>query len=164
MCNAIFGKSVELVRNHRDIRLVTTDKKRCHLVSEPSYHTTKRFSEDAIEMKKTEIKLNKPIYLGLAISDISKALMYEFWCNYLTPKYDNNIGLCYVNTDSFIFHVETEDFYKDISNDADNRFDISAYSKDLNSPLPIGKNKKILGMMKNELVWKSNDTFLFFKS
>ena len=115
-------------------------------------------------MKKTEIKLNKPIYLGLAILDISKALMYEFWCNYLTPKYDNNIGLCYVDTDSFIFHVETEDFYKDISNDADNRFDTSAYSKDLNSPLPIGKNKKILGMMKDELVWKSNDTFLFFKS
>ena len=81
MCNAVFGKSMEQVRNHIDIRVVTTDKKRCQLVSEPNYHTTKRFSKDliAIEMKKTEIKMNKPIYLGLAILDISKTLMYEFW-------------------------------------------------------------------------------------
>ena len=80
MCNAVFGKSMEQVRNHIDIRVVTTDK-RCQLVSEPNYHTTKRFSKDliAIEMKKTEIKMNKPIYLGLAILDISKTLMYEFW-------------------------------------------------------------------------------------
>ena len=113
---------MEQVRNHRDIRLIATDKRRCQLCSEPNYHTTKRFSEDliAIEMKKTEIKMNKPIYLGLAILDISSTLMYK-------PKYDNNIGLCYMDTDSFIFHVETEDFYKDISNDVDNRFDTSAY-------------------------------------
>ena len=76
MCNGAFGKGMEQVRNHRDIRLVTTDKKRCQLVSEPNYHTTKRFSKDlvAVEMKKTEIKMNKPIYLGLAILDISKLL------------------------------------------------------------------------------------------
>ena len=136
--------SMEQVRNYRDIRLVTTDKKRCQLVSEPNYHTTKRFSEDliAIEMKETEIEMNKPIYLGLAILDISKTLMYEFWYDYLKPKYDDNIGLFYMDTDSFIFHVETEDFYKDISNDVNNGFDTSAYSKDLNRPLPIGKNKK----------------------
>ena len=60
-------------------------------------------------MKKTEIKLNKPIYLGLAILDISKTLMYEFWYDYLKPKYNNNMGLCYMDTDSFVFHVETED-------------------------------------------------------
>ena len=156
MCNAVFNKSMEQVRNHRDIRLVTTNMKRCQLFSEPNYHTTKRFSEDliAIEMKKTEIKMNKPIYLGLAILDISKALMYEFWYDYLKPKYDNNMGLCYMDNVSFIFHVETEDFYKDISNDVDNRFDTSAYSKDLNRPLPIGKNKKVLGMMKDELCGK----------
>ena len=60
-------------------------------------------------MKKTEIKINKPIYLGLAILDISKTLMYEFWYDYLKPKYNNNMGLCYMDTDSFVFHVETED-------------------------------------------------------
>ena len=74
-------------------------------------------------MKTTEIKMNKPMYFDLAILDISKTLMYEFWYDYLKPKYDNNIGLCYMDTDSFIFHVETEGFYKDISNDVDNRFD-----------------------------------------
>ena len=81
MCNAVFVKSMEQVRNHRDIRLVTADKKRCQFVSEPTYHTTKRFSEDliAIEMKKTQIKMNKPIYLGVAILDFSKTLMSEFW-------------------------------------------------------------------------------------
>ena len=93
-------------------------------------------------MKKMEIKMSKPIYLGLAILDISKTLMYEFWYDYIKPMYDSNIGLCYMDTDSFIFHVETEDFYKDISNDIDNRFDASAYSKDLNRPLPIGKDRK----------------------
>ena len=69
-------------------------------------------------MKKTEVKMNKPIYLGLAILDISKTPMYEFWYDYLKPTYDNNMGLIW-NTDSFIFHAETEDFYKDIFNDAD---------------------------------------------
>ena len=133
MCNAVFGKSMEQVRNHRDIRLVTTDKKRCQLVSESNYHTTKRFSKDliAIEMKNTEIKMNKPIYVELAKLDISKTLMYEFWYDYLKPKYDNNIGLCFMDTHSFIFHVETEDIHKDISNDVYNKFDTSAYSKDL---------------------------------
>ena len=92
--------------------------------------------------------------MGLAILDIRKTLMYEFWYDYLEPKYDNNIELRYMDTESFIFHVETEDFYKDISNDVDNRFDTSAYSKDLNRSLPIGKNKKVLGMMKNELCGK----------
>ena len=72
--------------------------------------------------------------------------MYEFWYRYLKPKYDNNIGLCYMDTDSFIFYVETEDFYKDISNDVDNKFDTSTYSKDLNMSLPIGKNIKVLMM------------------
>ena len=89
--------------------------------------------------------------MGLAILDISMTLMFEFWYDCYKPKYDNNMGLCYMGTDSFIFHVETEDFYKDISNDVDNRFDTSAYSKDLNRPLLIGKNKKVLGMMKDEL-------------
>ena len=98
--NAVFGKSMEQVRNHKDIRLVTTDKKRCQLISEPNYHTKERFSEDliAIEMKKTEIKMIKPIYLCLAILDISKTHMYEFWYDYLKPKYDNDIGLCYMDT------------------------------------------------------------------
>ena len=80
MNNAVFGKTMENVRKHRDIKLVTTDRRRNQLVSEPNYHTIKWFSENllAIEMKKTKVKMNKPIYLGLSILEISKILMYEF--------------------------------------------------------------------------------------
>ena len=82
------------MRKHRDIKLVTTDKRRNQLVSEPNYHKTKWFSEDllAIEIKKTKVKLNKPVYLGLLKLEISRALMYEFWYDYIEPK------LCYMDT------------------------------------------------------------------
>ena len=83
MNNSVFGKTIENVRKHRDIKLVTTKEKRIKLVSEPNYQTTKRFSESllAIEMKKAKVKMNKPIYLGMTVLDISKMLMYEFWCD-----------------------------------------------------------------------------------
>ena len=89
MMNSVFRKTMENVRSHRDIKLVTTDEKRNKLVSEPNYHTTKRFSKNllAIEMKKTKVKMNKPIYLGMSILDISKTLMYKFWYDYFKPKY-----------------------------------------------------------------------------
>ena len=119
MNNSVFGKTMENVREHRDIKLVITDKRRNQLVSEPNYHTTKWFSENllAIEMKKIKVKVNKPVYLGLSILEISKTLMYEFWYGYIKPKYQNNAKLCYMDTDSFIINIKTEDFYKDIAND-----------------------------------------------
>ena len=92
---------MENVRKHRDIKLVTTEEKRIKLVSEPNYHTTKQFSENllAIEMKKTKVKMNKPVYLGMSILDISKTLMYEFWYDYIKPKYKDKAKLCYMDTD-----------------------------------------------------------------
>ena len=95
MNNSVFGKTMENVRKHRDIKLVTTDEKRNKLVSEPNYHTTKRFSENllAIEMKKTKVKMNKPVYLGMSILDISKTFMYEFWYDYITKYQDSKIML-----------------------------------------------------------------------
>ena len=151
MNNSVFGKTMENIRKHRDIKLVTTDKKRSKLVSEPNYHTINLISEDLsiIEMKKTKVKMNKPIYLGLSILEISKTLMYEFWYDYMKPKYANNVKLCYMDTDSFIMNIKTNDFYKDISNDVENRFDTSNY--EVNRPLPTGKNKKVIGLMKDEL-------------
>ena len=142
---------MENIRKHRDIKLVTTDKKRSKLVSEPNYHTINLISEDIsiIEMKKTKVKMNKPIYLGLSILEISKTLMYEFWYDYMEPKYSNNVKLCYMDTDSFIMSIKTNDFYKDISNDVENRFDTSNY--EVNRPLPTEKNKKVIGLMKDEL-------------
>ena len=89
MTNAFFGKTMENIRKHWDIKLVTTDKRRNQLVSEPNYHTTKYFSEIlmAREMKKPKVKMNKPICLGMSILDISKTLMYGFWYDYFKPKY-----------------------------------------------------------------------------
>ena len=75
--------------------------------------------------------------------------MYEFWYDYMKPKYDNNVKLCYMDTDSFIMNIKTNDFYKDIANDVENRFDTSNY--ELKRPLQIGKNKKVIGLMKDEL-------------
>ena len=100
-------------------------------------------------MKKTKVKMNKPIYLVLSILQISKILMYEFWYDYMKPKYDDNVRLCYIDTDSFVRHIKTNDFYKDIASDVENRFDTSNY--EVNRPLPRGKNKKIIGLMKDEL-------------
>ena len=131
MDNSLFGKTMENVRNHRDIKLVTTNERRNKLVSEPNYHTTTQFLENliAIEMKKTLIVMNKPIYLGQAILYISKTLMYEFWYDYTKQKYGNKAKLCYMDTDSFIIHIKTEDFYKDIENNVDKWFDTSAYNE-----------------------------------
>ena len=149
MNNSVFGKTMENIRKHRDIKLVTTDKSK--LVSEPNYRTINLIFENLsiIEMKKTKIKMNKPIYLGLSILEISKILMYEFWYDYMKPKYNNNVKLCYMDTDSFIMNIKTNDFYEDIASDVENRFDTSNY--EVNIPLPTRKNKKIIGLMKDEL-------------
>ena len=74
-------------------------------------------------MKKIKVKMNKPVYLGLSILEISKTLMYEFGCDHIKPRYQDNAKLCYLDTDSFTIHIKTEDVYKDIANDAEKRFD-----------------------------------------
>ena len=117
MNNAVFVKTMENVRKHKDIKLVPTEKRRNYLVSEQNYHTTKFFMDNllAIEMKKTQILMNKPVYLGLSILDLSKTGMYEFQYDYLKPKYGENVKFYYMDTDSFIVHVKTDDIYKDIA-------------------------------------------------
>ena len=131
MNNSVFGKTIENVRNYRDIKLVTTDKRRKQLLSETNYHTHKTFSEHlmAIEMKKTKVKMTKPIYLHMSILDIVKILMYEFWYDYIKPKYGDRAKLCYMDNDSFVIYIETEDFYKDIARDIKRLFDTSNLTK-----------------------------------
>ena len=143
MNNAVFGKTMENVRKHRDIKLVKTDHKRNKLVSEPNYHTMKLISENLsiIEMKKMTVKMNKPIYLGLSI------IMYEFWYDYMKKKYGDMVKLCYMDIDSLIMNIKTKDFYKDIAQDVEERFDTSNY--DVDRPLPKGKNKKVIGLIKD---------------
>ena len=151
MNNAVFGKTMENVRKHRDIKLVKTDCKRNKLVSEPNYHTMKLIEENIsiIEMKKVKVKMNKPIYLGLSIQEISKIIIYEFWYDYMKRKYGDMVKLCYTDTDGLVMTIKTKDFYKDIAQDFQERFDTSNYSVD--RPLPKGKNKKVIGLMKDEL-------------
>ena len=116
MNNSVFGKTMENVRNHRDIKLVTSDKRRKRLVN---HHSHKKFSEHlmAIEMKKTRVKMVKPLYLGMSILRIIKILMHKLWYGCINPKYGDRANLCYADTDSFIIYIKTEDFFEDISND-----------------------------------------------
>ena len=109
--NSVLGKTMENVRKHRGINIVTTDKRRNQLVSEPNCYTEKCFSEDllATEMKKTKVKMNTPVYLGLSMLQISKTMTYRFWYDYIEPKYQNNAKQCYMDMDSFIANIKTED-------------------------------------------------------
>ena len=134
MKNAVFGKTMENERKHRDVKLVITDKRRNQLVSGPNYHTPKRFL--AIKMKKSKVKMNKPVYLGTSILDISKTLIYEFWYDYIKTKCQDNAKLCYMDTGSFVIHIKTGNFYEDIPNDVEKKFDTSNYSEDDGRPLP----------------------------
>ena len=131
MNNVVFGITMENVRKHRDIKLVKTDCKRNKLV------------------KKVKIKMNKPLYLGLFVLEISKATMHEFWYDYMRRKYGDMVKLCYTDTDSLVMNIKTKGVYKDIAQDAQERFDTSNYSVD--RPLPKGKNRKVIGLMKDEL-------------
>ena len=156
MYNFVFGKTMENVRKHRDIKLVTIEERRKKLVSEPNYHTTKHFSENllAIEMKKTKAKMNKPVCLGMSILDIGKTLMYEFWNDYIKPKYKGKPKLCYMDNDSFVINIFTEDFFENINNDIERWFDTSNYDKNDKRPLQTGINKQVIGMFKDELAGK----------
>ena len=151
MIKFFFGKTMENVRTHWDIKLMATERKRNYIVSDPNYHTTKFFTEHllATEIKKTEILMNKPVNLGLSILELSKLLMYEFWHNYVRPKYLKKPKLCYMDTDSFIVYIKTDDIYKYIAEDVETRFDTSNY--EIDRLLATGKNKKVIGLMKDEL-------------
>ena len=135
----------------KKVHRVITFKQKAWL--KPNFMTSKCFSKDliAIEMRKTKVMINKPLYLGQAILDISKTLMYEFYYDYIKPKYGDKVKLCYMDTDSFILHIQTEDFYMDIDNDVNEWFDTSGYDKKLNRPLTTGINKKVTGKFKDDL-------------
>ena len=117
MNNSVFRKTMKNVRKHRDIKLVTTEEKRIKLVSKANYHRTKHFSKNllAIEMKKTKVKMTKPVYVGMSILDISKTLMYQFWYDYVKPKYKDKAKLCYMDTDSFVMNIFTEDILRTLT-------------------------------------------------
>ena len=142
MNNSVFGKTMESVRKHRNIKLVTSKEAYLKTVMKPNFKSGVLFGENLMgcEMGKIKVVMNKPVYLGQAILDLSKIIMYEFHYDYMKPKYGKKLDLCYMDTDSLIYNIETGDFYKDIVKDVPAKFDISGYLP--NRPLPIGLNKK----------------------
>ena len=110
-----------------------------------------------------QVKVACPVYLGQAVLYLSKMLMYEFHYDYMRPKYGSKVKLSYMDTDSFVYEIETEDFYRDIAKDVEKRSDTSGYSKDENRPLRIGKNKKLIGLMKDELGGKIMTEFVVLR-
>ena len=158
--NAVFGKTTENVRKHRNIKLVSTERRKNYLVSEPNSQTTKFFTLNllAIEMRKTQILMNKPVYLGLSILDRNKTAMYILVYDYLKPKYDKNAKICYMYTGSFIVHVTTNDIYNDIAEDVKTRFDTSNFELDRSLP------KGLIGLMEDELGGKITIYFVVLRA
>ena len=166
MNNSVFGKTMENKRNHKNMKLVTNEDKYRKYVMKPNFKDCVKFSENlvGVEMGKTEITMDKPVYLGQAILDLSKTLMYEFHYDYMKPKYGERLQLCYMDTDTFVYEIQTEDFYKDIAKDVEIRFDTSGYSEDDHRPLPTGKKNKKIGMMKDELGRKIMTEFIALRA
>ena len=149
------------IRKHRNIGLVTTEEKYLHTVMKPNFKSGVLFGENLMgcEMGEIKVVMNKPVYLGQVILDLSKIVMYEFHYDYMVPKYGlEKLKLCYMDTDSLVHDIKTEDFYEDIADDIPARFDTSGYCP--NRPLPVGLNKKVIGLMKDELGGKIMTEFV----
>ena len=153
MNNAVFGKTMENVRNRTDVRLVTRWGGRNGaeiLIAKPNFHSRSIFAEDliAIELRKLEVKIDKPLYIGMCILEIAKLHLYAFHYDYMLPLYGPNCKIMYTDTDSLIYHVQCEDIYADMKRDLD-RFDTSDYPNRNAQGMPR-VNRKIPGLMKDE--------------
>uniref|UniRef100_UPI0035900141 uncharacterized protein n=1 Tax=Myxine glutinosa TaxID=7769 RepID=UPI0035900141 len=150
MNNAVFGKTMENVRKRQNIRLSTSWEQASKLINRPSFTRAEVFTENfcAIHLIKESIEMNKPIYIGTTILDLSKSLMYDYFYNNLRKKYQNDVNLLYMDTDSFILKINTNDVYSDMKRDI-NIYDTSNYSPE--SELFSSKNKKVIGKFKDEL-------------
>ncbi|XP_050439984.1 uncharacterized protein LOC126845367 [Adelges cooleyi] len=149
--NSVFGKCMENVRKRMNMKLVTTDRQAHRLMIKPSFKDRTIYSNNlmAIHMFKEKLKFDKPIYVGLAILDISKTVMYNFHYNVMKPKYGRNIRLCYSDTDSLIYEIITDDFMTDLTNDLSPYFDTSNFPKD--HPCFSERRKNVPGYFKDEL-------------
>ena len=156
MNNSVFGKTMENIRNRVDVKLVNTEEKFKKLVAKPNFQSRKIFNENliSVHMKKTSLTMNKPVYLGMCILELSKTLMFDFHYKYIKQKYGDNAKLLFTDTDSFLYEIKTDNFYKDISGDVRDRFDTSDYPENHPSGIPTGINKKVLGMFKDEVAGK----------
>ena len=157
MNNSAFGKTMENIRNRVDIKLVNNKKRAENLSAKPNFNHCNIFSEDlvAIHTKKTKLIFNKPVYLGMCILDLSKTLMYDFHYNYIKPKYGDKAKHLLTGTDSTMYEMQMEDFYKDISADVKHSFDTSNYPPDHPSGILPDLIRRCLVCLKTKLVVKS---------
>ena len=161
MNNSVFGKTMENIRSHKNIKLVNNKEGYLRAVMKPNFKSGVLLGEDLISCKmgKTKVVMKKPVYLGQAILDLSKLVMYEFHHDYMKQKYsEDKLKLLYMDTDSLVYSIRTENFYVDIAADVEARFDTSGYVPD--RPLPVGKNKKVIALMKDELGGKIMREFI----
>ena len=169
--NAVYGKTMENVDKRVDIKIVSdweSKGKRLGaraLIAKPNFHSSKIFTENmvAIQMNRLKTVYNKPIYIGFTVLELSKLKMYDFHYDYMLPKFKENLTLNYMDTDSFIYTIKTEDFYNDIRNDIDLQYDTSDYPIDNIFNFPI-LNRKRLGFMKDECNGKIMKEFIGLRS
>jgi len=152
MNNAVFGKTMENVRDRIDIKVAFDDDYQRKYQSKPNYNSTKPFEKDGkqfsvIQLSKLKVKLDKPIYAGFSILDLSKYHMYNFHYNVMKPKYQDKIKLLMTDTDSLVYKVTTDDFYQDMYDNKEH-FDMSEY--DTSNPFYSNENKKVIGKFKDE--------------
>ena len=162
MNNSVFGKTIENIRKRQNIVLVDDRKKAAKLTSRPNFERATIFDKNliAVHMKKTEVYFNKPVYVGQAILDLSKTLMFDFHYNYILKKYKHRAELMFTDTDSLLYQIYTDDFYKDISYDIKTKFDTSDYPSDHPSGILTGVNKKVIGMFKDEVAGRQITHFV----
>ena len=162
MNNSVFGKTIENIRKRQSIELVDNRKMALNLSKKPNFERATIFDKNlvAVHMKKTKIYFDKPVYVGQAILDLSKTLMFDFHYNYIKPKYGSKAELLFTDTDSLMYEIQTDDFYKDITADILTKFDTSGYTKDHPSGILTGVNKNVIGMFKDEVAGKQITHFI----
>ena len=166
MNNSVFGKTIENIRKRQNIILVDNRQKASKLTSRPNFDRSTIFDRNliAVHMRKTEVYFNKPVYVGQAILDLSKTLMFNFHYNYIQKKYKDRAELLFTDTDSLMYQIYTDDFYKDTSHDIETKFDTSDYPPVHPSGIKTGVNKKVIGMFKDEVAGKQITYFVGLRS
>ena len=163
MNNSVFGKTIENIRKRQNVFLVDNRAKALKLTCRPNFERATIFDRNlvAIHLKKTEVYFNKPVYVGQAILDLSKLLMFDFNYNYIQKKYSyKKAKLLFTDTDSLMYELNTEDFYDDISSDIRDKFDTSEYPQDHKSGILTGVNKKVIGKFKDEVAGRQITKFV----
>ena len=168
MNNSVFDKTIENIRKRQNILLVDDHSKAAKLTTRPNFDRVTIFDSNliAVHIKKTEVYFNKPVYVGQAILDLSQILMFDFHYNYIRAKYDSKAeGACraellFTDTDSLLYLIHTDDFYKDISKDIKRKFDTSDYPESHPSGILTGVNKKVIGMFKDEVAGRQITHFV----